>query len=171
MYDYLEQVTADVRDYVEQEIDLTEWAGDRDGLEEKLNNDLWTCDSVTGNASGSYYCNTWKAEEALAHNWDLLAEALEEFGQNGTDVLKEGAEAMDVTIRCYLLGQAITAVLDDLEEDRAFEEEEEEDFFFFSFLAVSGFGAGISSSSAWSSEPRFASMSSGSVMSRTAIQR
>lgn len=67
MYDYLEQVTADVRDYVEQEIDLTEWAGDRDGLEEKLNDDLWTCDSVTGNASGSYYCNTWKAEEALAH--------------------------------------------------------------------------------------------------------
>lgn len=36
MYDYLEQVTADVRDYVEQEIDLTEWAGDRDGLEEKI---------------------------------------------------------------------------------------------------------------------------------------
>lgn len=110
MYDYLEQVTADVRDYVEQEIDLTEW----------------TCDSVTGNASGSYYCNTWKAEEALAHNWDLLAEALEEFGQDGTDVLKKGAEAMDVTIRCYLLGQAIAAVLDDLEEDGAFEEEEEE---------------------------------------------
>lgn len=25
MYDYLEQVTADVRDYVEQEIDLTEF--------------------------------------------------------------------------------------------------------------------------------------------------
>lgn len=104
MYDYLEQVIADVRDYVEQEIDLTEWAGDRDGLEEKLNDDLWTCDNVTGNASGSYYCNAWKAEEALAHNWDLLAEALEEFGQDGTDVLKKGAEAMDVTIRCYLLG-------------------------------------------------------------------
>lgn len=34
---------------------------------------------------------------------------------------------MDVTIRCYLLGQAITAVLDDLEEDGAFEEEEEEE--------------------------------------------
>lgn len=48
MYDYLEQVTADVQDYVEQEIDLTAWAGDRDGLEEKLNDDLWTCDNVTG---------------------------------------------------------------------------------------------------------------------------
>lgn len=52
MYDYLEQVTADVRDYVEQEINLSEWAGDRDGLEEKLNDDLWTCDSVTGTPQG-----------------------------------------------------------------------------------------------------------------------
>ena len=125
MYDYLEQVTADVRDYVEQEIDLTEWAGDRDGLEEKLNDDLWTADSVTRNASGSYYCNAWRAEEALSHNWDLLAEALREFGQDGTDVLEQGAEAMDVTIRCYLLGQAIAEALDELEEELAEDEEEE----------------------------------------------
>ena len=41
--------------------------------------------------------------------------------------MKEGAEAMDVIIRCYLLGQAIAAVLDDLEENGAFEEEEEEE--------------------------------------------
>ena len=127
MYDYLENVTADVRDYVEQEIDLSEWAGDRDGLEEKLNDDLWTCDSVTGNASGSYYCNTWKAEEALAHNLDLLTEALEEFGLDGTDVLKEGAEAMDVTICCYLLRQAIAEVLDELEEELAEDDEDEEE--------------------------------------------
>lgn len=57
MYDYLENVTADVRDYVEQEVDLSKWAGNRDGLEEKLNGDLWTCDSVTGNGSGSYTFN------------------------------------------------------------------------------------------------------------------
>ena len=127
MYDYLENVTADVRDYVEQEIDLSEWAGDRDGLEEKLNDDLWTCDSVTGNASGSYYFNAWKAEEALAHNWNLLAEALREFGQDGTDVLEQGAEAMDVTIRCYLLRQAIAEVLDELEEELAEDDEDEEE--------------------------------------------
>ena len=127
MYDYLENVTADVRDYVKQEIDLSEWAGDRDGLEEKLNDDLWTCDSVTGNASGSYYFNAWKAEEALAHNWNLLAEALREFGQDGTDVLEQGAEAMDVTIRCYLLRQAIAEVLDELEEELAEDDEDEEE--------------------------------------------
>ena len=54
----------------------------------------------------------------MSHNWDLLAEALENFGQDGTDILKQGSEAMDVTIRCYLLGQAIAEVLeeDDIEE-------------------------------------------------------
>lgn len=127
MYNYLEAVTADVREYITNEIDLDEWKGNRDGLEEKLNDELWTADSVTGNASGSYYCNSYKAEEALAHNWDLLAEALEEFGQDGTDVLKQDAEAMDVTIRCYLLGQAIAEALNELEEELEEEEEEEED--------------------------------------------
>lgn len=118
-YDYLDAVTDDVREYIRNEVDLTEWKGNRDGLEEKLNDDLWTEDSVTGNASGSYYFNAWKAEEALSHNWHLLAEALQEFGQDGTDILEKGAEAMDVTIRCYLLGQAIAAALDELEDELA----------------------------------------------------
>ena len=126
-YNYLEAVTFDVLDYIKEEINLDEWKGNRDGLEEKLNDELWTVDSVTGNASGSYTFNTWEAEENLAHNWDLLAEALDEFGQDGTDVLKQGAEAMDVTIRCYLLGQAIAEALDELEEELAEDDEDEEE--------------------------------------------
>lgn len=124
-YNYLEAVTSDVLDYIKEEINLDEWKGNREGLEEKLNDELWTVDSVTGNASGSYTFNTWEAEENLAHNWDLLAEALDEFGQDGTDVLRQGAEAMDVTIRCYLLGQAIAEALDELEEELAEDNEEE----------------------------------------------
>lgn len=116
MYDYREAVKNDVLEYINNEVDLEEWRGDRDGLEEKLNDDLWTVDSVTGNASGSYYCNSYKAEEALMHNLDLLAEACEEFG-GGCDVLKDGAEACDVTIRCYLLGECIAAALDEIEDD------------------------------------------------------
>lgn len=131
MYDYLEQVTADVRDYVEQEIDLTEWAGDRDGLEEKLNDDLWTCDSVTGNASGSYTFNRVQAQIYVLDGMDELEEAVNEFGIDpetiGEKFLESDWEYFDVTIRCYLLGQAIAAVLDDLEEEGAFEEEEEEE--------------------------------------------
>ena len=118
MYNYLEAVTADVVEYIKNEINLADYDS-REELEEALNDELWTADSVTGNASGSYYCNAWTAEEALAHNWDLLAEALTEFGQDGTDVLKQGAEAMDVTIRCYLLGQAIAEALEELEEELA----------------------------------------------------
>ena len=127
-YNYLEAVTDDVREYIRNEIDLSEWKGDRDGLEEKLNDDLWTADSVTGNASGSYYCNAWRAEEALSHNWDLLAEALREFGQDVTDVLEQGGEAMDVTIRCYLIDQAIAEAIEKIEEafEKAHSAEDEE---------------------------------------------
>lgn len=52
-YNYLEAVTSDVLDYIKEEINLDEWKGNREGLEEKLNDELWTVDSVTGNASGS----------------------------------------------------------------------------------------------------------------------
>lgn len=131
MYDYLEQVTADVKDYVEQEIDLTEWAGNRDGLEEQLNDDLWTRDSVTGNASGSYTFNRIQAQIYVFDGMDELQEAVNEFEIDsetiGEKFLESDWEYFDVTIRCYLLGQAIAAVLDDLEEDGAFEEEEEEE--------------------------------------------
>jgi len=120
-YNYMNAMTEDIRDYITENINREDYTEDRDGLEEYLNDTLWMEDSVTGYASGSYYCNTWKAEEALAHNWDLLAEALEEFGRDGTDVLEKGAEAMDVTIRCYLLGQAIAKVLDDLDSDGYFD--------------------------------------------------
>ena len=114
-YNYLENIKADVKEYIDNEINLQDFS-DREELEEKLNDTLWTEDSVTGNASGSYYCNSWKAEEALAHNWDLLAEAMKEFGCE-VDLLEKGAEWADVTIRCYLLGQAISEVLDEMEEE------------------------------------------------------
>lgn len=124
-YNYLEAVIEDVKQYIEDEINLAEWRGNRDGLEEKLNDDLFVNDSVTGNASGSYYCNTWKAEEALAHNLELIEEVAEEWGIEPTISAgyEHGAEWWDVTIRCYYLGQAIGEVLDDLEEEL----EEEED--------------------------------------------
>lgn len=125
-YNYLNAVAEDVREYINNEIDLNEWRGDRDGLEEKLNNDLWIEDSVTGNASGSYTFSTWQAEEYLAHNWEVLEEALAEFG-NTENPIEKGAEWCDVTIRCYLLGQAIAEVLDDLEEELEEVEETEEE--------------------------------------------
>ena len=127
-YNYLEAMTEDIKDYIKNdaELDANDLLYNRSYLEEKLHDDLWICDSVTGNASGSYYCNSWKAEESLAHNWDLLAEAIKEFGCE-VDLLEKGAEWADVTIRCYLLGQAIGEVLDEMEEEleEAFTDDEE----------------------------------------------
>lgn len=114
-YDYLEAVKEDVKNYIEEN-GITVNSENRYEIEERLNDDLFCNDSVTGNASGSYTFNTWRAEEYICHNLDLLGEACEEFG-NCTYILKDGAEACDVTIRCYLLNQAISEVLDELEEE------------------------------------------------------
>lgn len=115
-YNYLEQVTTDAKEAILENMEYWTFY-DREELEEVAHDELWADDSVTGNASGSYYCNTWKSEEALCHNWDLLAEACEEFGQDVGEAFRRGAEFCDVTIRCYLLGQAIAAALDELEEE------------------------------------------------------
>lgn len=112
MYNYLWNVKEDVLDFIhENKITVTE--ENREEVEEELQEKCWIADSVTGNASGSYTFSTWQAEENICHNLDLLGEALEEFGCDG-DVLQKGAEWCDVTIRCYLLPQAITDALDEI---------------------------------------------------------
>ena len=119
-YNYLESVKVDVKNYIENEVELSDYSS-REELESYLNDELFTNDSVTGNASGSYTFSTWQAEENICHNLDLLGEALQEFGSD-MDILKDGAEACDVAIRCYLLGQAINEVLDEM--DLNFDEED-----------------------------------------------
>lgn len=122
-YDYRYNMYADILNYIREEINLEDYRGNRDELEEQLNDDLWITDRVTGNASGSYYCNVWRAEEAIAHNWDILEEAMQEFCDD-CNPIEKGAEWCDVTIRCYLLGECIAAVLDDLADELETLEEE-----------------------------------------------
>lgn len=112
MYDYLETIKEDVVDFVKNDIELKDFA-DRDELESYLNNELFSSDRVTGNASGSYTFSSYEAKENIEDNIDLLNEACNEFGTSAETVgdwfLSENWEAMDVTIRCYLLGQAIAS--------------------------------------------------------------
>lgn len=127
-YDYLEAVTNDVRDYIDNEIDYKDFDS-LDDLREYLNDRLWDCDSVTGNGSGSYTCNTYYAEEFLCHNWYLLEEACDVFGLEIGYEFGRGPESCDVTIRCYLLDQAIEAALQEIEDDfnEAHENKDEDD--------------------------------------------
>ena len=125
-YNYLENVTADAKQAILENMNYWDFS-DREELEEKANEDLFCDDSVTGNASGSYTFSTWKAEENLCHNMDELEDACNEFGQDIGEAVKQGAEYCDVTIRCYLLGQAISAAIDELEEEGKIQYQEEEE--------------------------------------------
>lgn len=115
-YDYYEVIEDDLKTFIEENYDLNDFE-DTDEAYQEIYDNAFVSDSVTGNASGSYFCNTWKAEETLCHNLDLLGEALQEFGDDA-NFLQRGAEACDVTIRCYLLGQVLSEVLDELMEER-----------------------------------------------------
>lgn len=118
-YDYREAVMNDIREYLE---DKGVGYVDPDGDErQELEDEMFVADSVTGNASGSYTFSTWKAEEYLCHNSDLLKEALESFDGEFTS-----PEGNDVTIRCYLLNQCFTAVLEEWNEEHP-EPEEDDD--------------------------------------------
>ena len=122
-YDYREAVKNDIIDYINDH-DVKVTSSNRDEVYEQLYDEMFISDSVTGNASGSYTFNTWKAEENLCHNLDLLGEALSEFGSDPAKIM-ESPEACDVTIRCYLLSEMLGEVLDELEEDD--EEDDDED--------------------------------------------
>lgn len=127
LYDYEEAVKSDIEDYINEYYDkeeLIEKLDEWDDFEQKLYDILFVEDYVTGNASGSYTCNARKAEEYLCHNLDLLADAFDEFCCDN-DILRIGAEACDVTIRCYLLGQCLSDVLEEIKDELEEELEDE----------------------------------------------
>ena len=114
-YNYFERVKEDVKNYINNNIDLEEY--EREELEQKLNDDLFFEDSVTGNGSGSDTFDAYEAEENICHNMDLLKDVADYFEQNFGDLVEQGAEACDVTIRCYLLPQAISEALDEYDDN------------------------------------------------------
>lgn len=122
-YNYLEAVKDDIKQYVRDNDILSEYDGP-DEAREALNDDLWVEDSVTGNGSGSYTFNREQAKEYLFDSndgLDLLREAVSDFDIDAETVvdhfMSEDWEWFDVTIRCYVLGQAIDEALDEIEDD------------------------------------------------------
>ena len=68
-YDYLESMSNDIIDYIRENYtdeEIRSELGERIDWVEKLNDDLWTEDSVTGNASGAYTFSTYKLEKEFA---------------------------------------------------------------------------------------------------------
>ena len=110
-YDYIEALIEDIKQYLEDN-DINKNDVDEDELNDKLFNE----DTVTGNGSGSYTFNTEQAKQNLIGNEDLVRSMIEEGFATPEGVMywfmDEDYEAIDVAVRCYLLGQAISEVLD-----------------------------------------------------------
>ena len=111
--DYLSDLVADIENVWLDYVNPNEM--DADEIRETLYDELFVDDSVTGNASGSYTFSRSLAKGNVLDALDVLKEACEEFGcmnQLGQRFVNEDFEWMDVTIRCYLLGEAISIFLE-----------------------------------------------------------
>lgn len=114
-YNYYEIVKNDLIKLIKENYNLNDFQNKKDAYKAIYSKAL-NSDGVTGRLSESYFCNTWDAEEALCHNFDLLEEAYD--ANDGTYFFQNGAESCDVMIRCYLLDQVLNEVLDEMMEER-----------------------------------------------------
>ena len=119
MYNYLEEMTGDVMEYITDNYFPESYMPEDSDIEDVLNDELWAEDSITGNGvNGHYFDNTVEAQEAAFQNVDLLIEAIEEFGNEPEQYKRamKDPHFADSTIRCYLLETAISQALKELRE-------------------------------------------------------
>lgn len=115
-YNYLEELKSDIKNYINEVASDYMDCEDMDELRDSLYDNLWDEDSVTGNGSGSYTFNREEAKKYVSDNMDLMVEAYKDL--DSIESLVDDLEALDfetidVTIRCYLLSQALDEVLED----------------------------------------------------------
>lgn len=126
MYNYRDNIMNDVIRHIAGNYsinDILDALDDINNFAERLSNDCWVDDAVTGNASGSYTFNQADAREYVLENMAILFDALDNFGAEDAEIVKhlkaEDYEYFDVTIRCYLLPEIIAYVMDFLGRARS----------------------------------------------------
>lgn len=70
-----------------------------------VRDEMWVNDAITGNGSGSFYCNSGQAEDSardLVFDGDFHRE-LEGIGDS-MEIFTKGPEVVDVAARCLALG-------------------------------------------------------------------
>ena len=119
-YNYKEEVTKDIKNYVKENINLDSF-DNIDILQNYLQNNIKAVDTITGIYSGTHTDDKSLAEIFIVGNFSLLAEALqysEKYCKCGiTEVLEEGAEVCDTLIRRYLFDDCIITAITNLKEE------------------------------------------------------
>ena len=120
IYSYPSHVKNDIKEFIEKRLDSGTFGlliqGDEDTIQD-VEDLMFDQDEITGNGSGSYTFNTWKAEQNLTGNLDLLREAKDELDPN-TDLIEKGPEYCDVLIRCYLLDWCFRKALNEIVNEK-----------------------------------------------------
>lgn len=120
--DYLVEVESDALDFLDENIECYD---DFDDVFDAM----FCSDSVTGNGSGSYTFNSYKAQQNVkdAIFDENIVTLLDWNGINIFDTLRDrGAETLDVIIRCYVLSD-IYSIIEEHFKDKKGALAEEED--------------------------------------------
>lgn len=117
---YQEEVKSDAMDAIKENMEYNDNWGE-------MYDSLFMDDSVTGNASGSYYCNSYKAAEAVS-GIIFDSDAVDEFKAMGYDGIptEEGAETCDVIARCICL-ELVSGELEEYYDSLTEQDEDEEE--------------------------------------------
>lgn len=110
-YNYKEEMIDELEDMIKNsDIDFT--GKNRGEAFEELQ-DLAFDRDLTGDRTGSYFCDELKAESALLGNYGLVQDAVDDFGTESIDSpdLLTG-EHLDILVREHLLPSVIDDVLD-----------------------------------------------------------
>lgn len=126
-YNYLEAMIEDIKEWMrDNDFDLNDYE-DLDDAHEYLYDALWAEDSITGNGPMGY-AKRQDYEDYLSHNWDELINAIDNFyvTMDGIISILEKRDVgyilqwCDSLIRLNLLPEAISAVLDDMNNAKGF---------------------------------------------------
>lgn len=123
--EYQEEVKSDAMDAIKENLEyVNSW--------DEMYDLLFVDDAVTGNGSGSYYFNSYKATEAVS-GIIFDSDAVDEFKEMGYDGIptEEGAETCDVIARCICLGLVsgeLEEYYDNLTDNEDEDEEEEKGY-------------------------------------------
>ena len=122
-YDYKQAMTNDIINYIlyncpEYLSEINEY----DELREKLWEELWAEDSITGNGD-NYYDTEEKCFEYISGDIDLVYEAAREFciDDDINNIIEQYTKKtlgryLDCTTRCYILGNAIDLALERIKD-------------------------------------------------------
>lgn len=123
MYSYKDAVKSDVREWMDDNKD--QLAGlDRNDMYEVVYDACWVADEVTGNASGSYTFSRYDARQNFFEDEDsdeyieqMIEDGFSTAEEIGKAVSESNWELLDVSIRCWLLCDAVNEILDEIFED------------------------------------------------------